>query len=582
MTSGERLSGPPEAWSRHVAGAWLKLLLVLVVAAALFAFTRRAKIISEIFFIHQDLPIAITALPAMFLLILPRWRLGEALTARLDGWFPRRGLAICIVAAVFVTVAAMIGWNTVYQHYPLSMDEFWATFDARIFGRGSLLAPVAPPWRPFVPAMQPMWRLVIPDNIAWASTYLPLNAALRAGFGLLGSQALSGPVWAGLSILLIFGLARRLWPDRPDAAVVVTLLLATSSQLIVTAMSPYAMSAHLALNLLWLWLFLRERAWAQAAAVLIAFVATGLHQFVFHPMFAAPFVLQLWLARKWRPAIFHSLAYLLICLFWLEWWPVMFAVEHLSASGAAAAARGATANAISMAFNPVGWPLMSENLARFVLWQNPLVAPLALIAAGLAWRERGGPAAALAAGLVLAMVLLMLVTPFQGHGWGYRYLHGFIGSLCLLAGFAWVRITPVDDPPTRARAWAAMALASVIALCVWLPVRLVQVHDFIRPYARAEQAIAGSGADVVIVDPQGLWYADDLVRNDPFLQKGPKVMHRLMLSERQVEDLCARYRVAWFDRASGEAFGMHPGGPFTRTPPRPPTCGVEIGSSSRP
>jgi hypothetical protein len=555
---GQAAKGPanPRAnpWAGAVAFTWLKSLLVLGVICAVYVATRRGFTISDNFLMRQDLPVALSSLALMALIALPVCRFGPRTVAAVERFVERRALALCLLAAVLVAGGAFAGWWLVCQAYPLSMDEFWVTFDARIFSHGRLIAPVLPQWRPFTPALQPMWRLVIPGGQGWASTYLPMNAAFRALFGLLGSQALAGPFWAGLSIVLTYALARDFWPARRDAAFVAAILLATSSQLIVTAMTPYAMSAHLALNLGWLWLFRRKGVLAGVAAMVVAFAATGLHQFIFHPLFAAPFVLELWLQRRWRPAALYTLAYAGVCLFWVCWWPILFASQGLPGAAVDAATHGATAQALAMAFNPVGPSMMAENLLRFMLWQNPLAVPLAMLGALAAWRGRDGAMLSLAGGLVLTLLFLLAITPFQGHGWGYRYVHGFLGGLCLLAAFAWIKLTERSDEPGRA--WAALAVAILAGACLWLPIRLHQAHDFIAPYARSWAAIERAPADVVIVDTTGLWYADDLVRNDPFLERGPKIMHRYLLTDDQIRGLCARYRVGYFGPDEGRAFGI--------------------------
>ena len=81
------------------------------------------------------------------------------------------------------------------------------------------------------------------------------------------------------------------------------ILLASSAQFLIAAMTPYAVTTHLCLNLVWLWLFLRDRWWGHLAAVLVAFVASGLHQVAFHPLFAAPFVFSLLFTRRWSLSV---------------------------------------------------------------------------------------------------------------------------------------------------------------------------------------------------------------------------------------------------------------------------------------
>jgi hypothetical protein len=246
-----------DAWARSVAFTWFKCLAVLGVICVVYETISPTYTITDFFLIRHDLPIGLSCLVLVALVALPAMRLPQAASDRLGAFVDRFGLWVVLAVALLVAAGALAGWWLVYQAYPLSMDEFWAVFDARVFGRGMALAPVAPQWRSFAPALEPMWRLDLPGNAAWASTYLPMNAALRALFGLLGSQALSGPFWAGLSIILTYALARDFWPDRRDVAFVAAILLATSSQVVVIAMSPYAMSAHLALNMGWLWLFRR-------------------------------------------------------------------------------------------------------------------------------------------------------------------------------------------------------------------------------------------------------------------------------------------------------------------------------------
>jgi hypothetical protein len=161
----------------------------------------------------------------------------------------------------------------------------------------------------------------------------------------------------------------------------------------------------------------------------------------------------------------------------------------------------------------------------------------------------------LAAGLAITVIAMLFILAFQGHGWGYRYLHGFLGSVCLLAAFAWVQLV---EPRRADRAWAALGAATALSVLVAFPVRAMQVSTLIAPFARAHDAIEASNADVVVVDPMGVWYGQDLVRNDPFLASGPKVMSLGALDADKVQYLCTHYRVRLFDRSVGATLGMTP------------------------
>jgi len=537
-----RAGGDP--WTRvAITGLIWLLFLALVCAINLGVGPARHHlvIVTDVFAQTQDAVVGLGMALLLALIAAPAFKVPPGLASRATAVAERFGRRIAILAAVAVAMAAFAGWWWVFQAYPLSGDEFWAAFDADILQHGRFMAHVPVEWRAFTHALQPTWRLETPDHAWWASTYLPVNAALRAAFGALGSQALAGPAWGAVSIVLVWDLGRRLWPERPDAALVAAILLASSAQLIFAAMTPYAMPAHLAFNLAWLCLFLRKSWAAQAGAIVVAFFATGLHQWIFNPLFAAPFVIQLWAARRWRAALTHTIAYALICAFWMAWPGLLFLAKGYPFL---APSRGAAAFALANAFNPFSGGLMAENLLRLTTWQNLLAVPLALAGAGLAARNRTGPLFAMAAGMVLIVAFLAVVTPFQGHGWGYRYLHGYLGSLCLLATAGWVRLT-TDDGSLR-RGWAALAVACAVSVGVCLPLRAGQAWAYAAPSVRNWTTLTRTDADVVIVDVDSLWFGMDLVRNDPFLASRPKVMRLDALTPAQIEGLCAHHRVALF------------------------------------
>jgi hypothetical protein len=514
---------------------------------------RDSILISLYFLAVQDLPVLV--LFGLFFV-----GLGAVLCSRLARSLPsiepHHEFRLTWITVVVGCCIVWAGARFVYLNFGLSADEFMAEFDARIISTGRLLASVAPDWRAYVPALQPIFRLELPDNTDWVSAYLPMNAAIRALFVLLGEPAWEGVVLAGVAIIAVFAVARRLWPDRPDAAVVGIILLVCSSQFLITAMTPYAMTAHLALNMVWLWLFLRDTRASHVMAAGVAFVACGLHQVVFHPLFAAPFVVALMLARRWKLATYYAAVYGVIGLFWVLYWSLVLRLANVPA------APSAHADMLDFVHHVVamidiglaGFLLMGLNLLRFLAWQSPILVPLALV--GLfAARGRNATVVPLAAGIVLTLGVVLVLIPFQGHGWGYRYLHGFLGSLSLIAAQGWIHVT--ERAPRMARTPALALLSSVLlSLFVLLPWRAYQVHAFVEPYASAAEAIKHAGADVVVVDPTNIWFGQDLVRNDPFLRTSPKVLSLPKLDEALLTDLCRRHDVAIFDREAARQLGM--------------------------
>jgi hypothetical protein len=199
---------------------------------------------------------------------------------------------------------------------------------------------------------------------------------------------------------------------------------------------------------------------------------------------------------------------------------------------------------------------MGVNLLRFLAWQTPILIPLAVVGL-LAGHEQNQNRTnlALAAGIALTLAAMLVLMPYQGHGWGYRYLHGFLGSLALIAAQGWIWVTGRGTQASRAPALAVL-LSALGSLFVLLPWQAYQVHAFVNPYASAVAAIEHSGAEVVIVDPTDIWFGEDLVRNDPFLRTAPKVLSLPRLDETRLSELCRRGDVAIFDREDAQRLGM--------------------------
>jgi hypothetical protein len=523
-------------------------------------------VLTDRFSRDQDIPVfAALSAVAIALRLVPG--LGRRLEAALRAIAGDRALAVparpwplVLALAAAVTAIAWAGCWLVLDAYPLSMDEFMAAFGARILEHGQLAAPVAAPWRPFAAALSPIFAYIGAAGAWWTSGYLPVNSALRAVGGLVRAETVVNPVLAGVSVAATYAIGRRLWPERQDLALVATVLLAASSQFLITAMSAYAMTAHLALNLVWLWLFLRGGRLGHAGAIAVGFLACGLHQLLFHPLFVAPFVLQLLLEKRWRLGGVYILAYAAICLFWVEYNSFAALAFGAPAAGGAAAAAATAAPGFYhhvlavFAGNDIGFVgLMAKNLLRFVTWQNPLLAPLVIAGAVSAYRAKGA-VRSLLLGLVLTVTAMTFVMSYQGHGWGYRYLHGLLGSAALLAARAWGELT-ADRVDRRGPALAFAALAAV-SVFILLPVRALQAHGFVHPYALAHAAIAHDPADVVLVDDLNSWFTADLTRNDPYLGNRPKVMRLADLSGAQIRALCAVHTLDLFTPDEAARLGI--------------------------
>src|SRR3546814_12422431 len=67
--------------------------------------------------------------------------------------------------------------------YDLSADEQLANFDAAILAKGQLAAPLPAQWWDHADALNTMFMFHTDHREAWASAYLPVNAALRVLVG---------------------------------------------------------------------------------------------------------------------------------------------------------------------------------------------------------------------------------------------------------------------------------------------------------------------------------------------------------------------------------------------------------------
>ena len=424
----------------------------------------------------------------------------ESLLARLS-----TDRSLCLIAALVLLVTAA-GTFFICHDFPLAMDEFAAQFQADIFSAGKLAAPLPHPWLELAPGLKPVFIFLDASRTHWHAGYLPIYSALRALLTLPGLSSLTNPLLAAATVLVLAGVARRIWPEKRTAAIAAVLMLTTSAQFLVTSMTAYAMPAHLLFNLTWLWLYLapdERRFWVTPW---LGVLAIGLHQPFCHALFAAPFLLRLVLERHWKTSAYFAAVYGAGLLGWYLWW-----VRHNPHVGGSA-----------VLGLPSTWVLAAQgiNIALILGWLSLAILvglPLAL----LRFSRLPTVLRDAAFGCALTLLFYVFFMSDQGHGWGYRYVYPVLGNVALLATAGWLLFRETSG---QERASVLLAFSTVVALALQLPLRAWQVQRFIRPFAQASQTIENSGADVVLIDHREGWYAADLVRNDPFLRQTPKVL----------------------------------------------------------
>jgi hypothetical protein len=278
----------------------------------------------------------------------------------------------------------------------------------------------------------------------------------------------------------------------------------------------YSMPAHLFLNLLWLWLYLRGDARSWAAALAVGVVALGLHNPFPHALFVAPFMLRLLRERRWGRLASAAVVYVAAAALLMVWMRMVHPLAGAGGPGVLSVFRFPDLAAI--------W-LQLVHLTLLFSWQAPLVGALAII--GFVRARRGDPVIAdLGLGVLVTLVFYAFFPLTQGHGWGYRYAHQILGSIALLAAAG----APVLLGAVGARGGRLLLAAScAVALVVQLPLRLAQTERFVRPFAAGHALIARQRAEVVLVHGDSIWYGKDLIRNDPFV-KPPVVIYATMIS----------------------------------------------------
>lgn len=479
------------------------MLLVLLVILGLFTPPSMARY----YLFKQDL-LLLAAMLSVW--TASSWHLGQR-----NAEIALSGRMVAGIAGLTCAVG-YLGHYLVLHGYALSRDEQMAVFDAQVYASGRLSWPLPEQWRHQAEALNTTFMYRVTDPSGWVSSYLPGNAVLRAIVSKIADPALTGPLLSALGVVMTWLCARRLWPDEREPAAIACLLVAVSGQVLITGMTAYAMSAHLALNMAWLWLFLRGRWSSDLAAVAIGFVAAGLHQVVFHPLFVAPWLVLLLWRREWGRLALYALPYALIGLFWLILWPSWQAAAVTGPGSVIAdvdSSLWAKVLAI-LAVNADKLPMMPANLLRFAAWQPVMLIPLAVLG-GRAVR-RDPRAAALAGGFVLTTLAILLLMAFQGHGFGYRYFHGLIGSAALLAAFGWRELRN-GKPQVRTFLLRSLVLGTLVTL----PIQCWFASSYYGIFAQIDRKIAANRADFVLIGKEDAPYSSDLVINRPNLSNRP-------------------------------------------------------------
>lgn len=534
--------------NEHSRVAW-ESAAALVFVVVLLGFVSDT-LVTRIYYLEQDRYVGLLFAAALAVLALRTPALTRAVPVP-------TGRMVWVLAAVLVA-GLWAGTYWLMRDYPVTRDELMARFDAQILATGRAAMPVAEQWRAFTIALVPNFLEPVEGYGVWVSSYMPGHALLRALFGKVADPALLNPALAGIGLVALAGVARRLFPQQAGAQWTVIAGYVLCAQILTNTMTSYAMTAHIAVNCLWLLAFIKDRWWSHAAAMALGIVGIGLHQIIFHPLFVAPILLTLLPRRRFVLLGVYGAVYAAALAGWIGY--------HGWATGGIATVSGDGGGPIEFLLRRA-WPLLTQinsytvplmlyNLLRFAVWMPVFVAPLAL----LAWpavKTREGLAAPLLGGVVLTLVAMAWLQAFQGHGWGYRYMHGVIPNILLLAGMGYARWAEQD----RARAQGFVAVCALATLPA-LALLAVTTRAFITPYAALSERIERQQSDFVLVETVFPGSAVDQVRNRPDLTNRPLVFSTEFLPFAGFRTLCQRGSVVLLTK---DQFRLHP---FSHPRPR--------------
>lgn len=467
-------------------------------------------------FMFYDYPLVVASVLIVLLALLPQ--------ARQAALHAARGIGdhIHLVAAVYFVVLAG-GAFFMYHAHPLSMDEYSAVFQSKIFAAGELTGSLPPSlidW--LIPkGFQNYFLSVSHADGRVVSSYWPAFALLLAPFAWLGAPWLCNPLLGALTVLSVHRLALMLFDDRTSAGLAAALTLAAPA-VAINGMSFYSMTAHLLANCLFVMLLLRPSVARAFGAGVVGSIALCLHNPIPHVLFATPWLL--WFVsqrerRRYVPAIVAG--YLPLSLLLGVGWALL--VRDVStAVGADAASGGPLATGrVSEVFRiPVPGLLYARLVGLAKLWTWAVPASLVVAVIGLRRQRESSPIRLLAWSALLTFVGYLFVPFDQGHGWGFRYFHAAWMVIPLFAAAA------VTTPQARHAAAndgmgfdglaGYMAACALFALLVLIPLSAIQVEEFISRHLQQQPSVESPG--VLILKPGSGYYAYDLVQNDPFLR----------------------------------------------------------------
>ncbi|MDQ3039455.1 MAG: hypothetical protein M3R16_06635, partial [Pseudomonadota bacterium] len=418
------------------------------------------------------------------------------------GWVSVYPIKTCVLAFVALALAARV----VYQGFPLAMDEYAPLLQARIFAQGDIAItyPRELLDRMVVPGFQGYFILVNHETGQAASAYWPGLALLMTPFALFHAEWLLNPLLGAAGLWLIGDLAKQA-TGKDQARGWAMLAALACPQYTVNAISFYAMTALLTLNLLFLWLLLRPGWRSALLAGVVGSIALVLHNPVPHALFALPVGIWLLASPERRNKIPPLVAgYLPLTILLCTGWPLLTGSMGLRPLGIAGPVSGFITSWLKKLHDIfVITGLEQLQIRSYAAWKILIWGAPGLLLISFIAKPRGEIMRLLLAAFLLTYAFYFFIPLDQGHGWGYRYVHATWGLLVIAtAVFA--------THGERQKQLVAIALAAGLLAT---PAFMYSTHKTITSAIAQQPPRDGSGPSLVFIANQPGLYTPDLVRN---------------------------------------------------------------------
>jgi hypothetical protein len=443
----------------------------------------------------------------------------------LVGSIARNPWPTAIVTFLFLCAAQLC----VAKDFALAGDEHLMLMQSKAFAAGRLAAQFPPdlvtwvvPW-----VYVDRWLFASLGSGIVVPNYWPGYALILAPFDLLGIPWACNALLASGSVLLIGKLASRL-TGTPEAAGWAMLLAIASPTFPGMAISYFSMTAHLLLNLAYVWLLLDRTPRKLVLAGSVGSLALILSNPVPHLLFALPWVA--WIAwrdgRRSLLALAAGYAPLVLCG-GLGWWLWMREIQGRPwfapylGDGDPWHRLGnylwSWQRQFSHVFVEPGESTLAKRLGEQVklwLWTVPGLPALAL--AGWHMARKQIAVSLLGLSLVATALGYLVVWFDQGYGWGVRYLHPAFGALPVLGAAA---VVLMRDEAARNALRSYAASAALLSLVLATGLRGTQVASFMEEQLSRRPPFEKDLRQLVFVTLNYDYYTQDFVQNDPFLRK---------------------------------------------------------------